>query len=98
VTDLLKMTPAELEARASAILAMVGEMASGFDRELNQMQGTDWQGAAGDAYKDMFSAARTSFKSVEENLNGCATLLRSMKDGFQEMDASMARRVASGGR
>jgi WXG100 family type VII secretion target len=98
VTDLLKLTPAELDQRAAGITSMVGEMASYFDRELNQLQGTDWQGAAGDAYKDMFQAARQSFKSVEENLNGCATLLRSMKDGFQQMDADMARRVASGGR
>ena len=97
MTDLLKLTPAELEQRASGIMSMVGEMASYFDRELNQLRGTDWQGAAGDAYKDMFEAARRSFKGVEENLNGCATLLRGMKDGFEQMDADMARRVASGG-
>jgi len=97
VTDLLKLTPAELEQRAGGITSMVGEMGAYFDKELTALTGTDWQGAAGDAYKDMFSAARKSFKAVEENLNGCATLLRSMKDGFQEMDASMARKVAAGG-
>lgn len=96
MTDLLKLTPAELEQRAAGITSMVGEMSSYFDRELQQLTGTDWQGAAGDAYKDMFTEARRSFKNVEENLNGCATLLRSMKDGFQNVDAEMARRVASG--
>lgn len=97
MADLLKMTPAELEQRAAGIDSMVGEMSAYFDRELNALAGTDWQGAAGDAYKDMFTNARTAFKKVEENLTGCATLLRSMKDGFQQMDADMARRVASGG-
>jgi WXG100 family type VII secretion target len=97
VTDLLKLTPAELETRARGIDTMVGEMSAYFERELNALQGTDWQGLAGDAYKDMFTEARRSFKNVEENLTGCATLLRSMKDGFQEMDATMARKVASGG-
>jgi WXG100 family type VII secretion target len=97
VTDLLKLTPTELETRARGIESMVGEMSAYFDKELTQLQGTDWQGAAGDAYKDMFTEARRSFKNVEENLTGCATLLRSMKDGFQEMDATMARRVAAGG-
>jgi WXG100 family type VII secretion target len=96
VADLLKMTPAELEQRAAGIDSMVGEMASYFDKELNALTGTDWQGAAGDAYKDMFMNARKAFKSVEDNLTGCATLLRSMKDGFQQMDADMARRVAAG--
>ncbi|HMG45166.1 MAG TPA: WXG100 family type VII secretion target [Acidimicrobiales bacterium] len=97
MSDLLKLTPTELQTRANNINSMVDEMASYFDRELTALQGTDWQGAAGDAYKDMFGNARRSFKGVEDNLRGCSNLLVSMKDGFQEMDATMARRVASGG-
>ncbi|HEY8544991.1 MAG TPA: WXG100 family type VII secretion target [Acidimicrobiales bacterium] len=98
MTDLLKMTPSELETRARKINDMVSAMSEYFTNELNEMQGTDWQGAAGDAFKDMFLEARQSFRKVEDNLNGCASLLRGIKDGFQEMDAEMARRVAAGGR
>lgn len=96
MADLLKMTPTELEQRAAGIESMVEEMSTYFQRELQALVGTDWQGAAGDAYKDMFTNARQAFKSVEDNLTGCAKLLRSMKDGFQQMDADMARRVNAG--
>lgn len=93
MTDLLKMDPKELEARAASIETMVTAFSDGFDRENSAMAGTDWQGAAGLAYKDMFNDARGNFKKVEESLRGCATMLRNLKDGLQQADLDAARAV-----
>jgi WXG100 family type VII secretion target len=92
----LKVPPEEIDRRVAAIKAVGKQFMSMLTKERNEVNAlctTAFTGVAATAFDNMFADARTQFEKVDVQIEGIATTLNNMKDGFQETDIALANQV-----